>query len=415
MLPCRVWNCNTNRQAGAVGGFGVFWPREGRASEANNGYNRRGPRCCGSGIRAVFILERRGNRIMSNVEASGSLTARDHEILRNVVRSFIDTGSPVSSRSVAKGREMGLSAATIRNCMADLEEAGLLSQPHTSAGRVPTEAGYHTYIEALMPNEGIAEDDKRHIDERLGPEADPDELVSRAGQLLSELTDQIGIVLTPGIGETTLRTVTLVPLSGSRILCVVVSTGGFVDNKIVEFDVPMSRDDLIEASNYLTDHFAGMTVRQARDRLLLLMAEEKAQVDRLLARTLALASQALSPHDPDLLVEGTSAVLTQPELDDVDRVRRLVEKFNDRAQMVQVLNGLISGQGVRVVIGEESELTSDLDFSLVATTYAVERQSPGTIGIFGPSRMEYDRVIPLVDYLGDRLSQALQSTASGPR
>jgi heat-inducible transcriptional repressor len=144
------------------------------------------------------------------------------------------------------------------------------------------------------------------------------------------------------------------------------------------------------------------------------MAEEQAQVDRLLSRTLALARQALGEsHGPEVLLEGTSAVLTRPELDDLSRVRRLVEKFNDRAQLVQVLNQLISGQGVRVVIGEESELTSDVDFSLVAKTYGTEDQALGTVGVFGPSRMQYQRVIPLVDYLGDKLSRALQATAGG--
>jgi len=345
-----------------------------------------------------------------------ALTARDREILRDVVRSFIATGTPVSSRAVAKGRRLGLSAATIRNSMADLEDAGYLSQPHTSAGRVPTEAGYHTYIEALMPSSGIGDEDRRLIDENLEPEGDSEALVSRAGQLLSELTHQIGIVLTPAVGDTILRTLTLVPLSGSRVLCVLVSNSGFVDHKIIEFEAAISREDLAHASNYLTDHFAGMTLRQARDHLLILMAEERSQVDQLLARTLALANEALGEaHGAEVLVEGTSAVLIQPELDDVERVRRLVEKFNDRARLVQVLNQLIRGQGVRVVIGGESELTSDVDFSLVATTYGADDQSLGTVGIFGPSRMEYQRVIPLVDYLGDKLSHALQATAGGLR
>lgn len=345
------------------------------------------------------------------------LTPRDREILGDVVRSFILTGTPVSSRAVAKQNQHGLSAATIRNSMADLEDAGFLSQPHTSAGRVPTEVGYHSYIDDLLPSSQVDPRDKWQIDEQLPSSGDGEELVNRAGKLLSELTQQIGIVLMPAIGETVLRTLSLVPLSGSRVLCVVVSTSGFIDHKILEFDSPMSRDALTHASNYLTDHFAGMTVRQARDHLLVLMARERAQVDQLLARTLALAEEALgSAHGPEVVVEGTSAVLTQPELADVERVRRLVEKFNDRAQLVQVLNRLIStGRGVRVVIGEESEFTSDVDFSLVATTYGDTDQSLGRIGVFGPSRMEYQRVIPLVDYLGEKLSEALQPPADALR
>lgn len=342
------------------------------------------------------------------------LNERDRRILRDVVHSFIESGTPVSSRTVAKGPRLDLSAATIRNSMADLEDAGYLLQPHTSAGRVPTETGYRTYIESLMPAHGIDREDKRRVDEELPAEADGEELMSRAGQVLSDLTHQIGIVLTPAVGDTVLRTMTLVPLSGSRVLCVVVSAADFVDHKIIELEAPIAREALVEASNYLTDHFAGMTLRQARDELLVMMAKERAQVDKWLAATLAVAQQALgAAHGADVLVEGTSAVLTQPELSDVHRVRRLVDKFNDRAQLVTVLNQLIQGEGVRVVIGEESELTSDVDFSLVATTYAAGEQALGTVGIFGPSRMEYERVIPLVDYLGEKLSKAFQATESG--
>ena len=346
-----------------------------------------------------------------------ALTPRDLEILRDVVRSFILTGVPVSSRAVSKHSGMGLSAATIRNTMADLEEAGYLSQPHTSAGRVPTEFGYHSYIESLTPAPRISPEDKLRIDEHFPFGGESEELVGRASQLLAELTQQIGMIMVPAIGDTILKTLTLVPLSGARVLCVIVSSSGFVDSKMIELDSPASPEDLVAASNYVTTHFAGMTLRQARDHLLALMAEERAQVDRWLATTLAVAQRALDDvHGADVLVEGTSGVLTQPELADVRRVRRLVEKFNNRAQLVQVLNRLISGgRGVRVVIGEESELTSDVDFSLVATTYGTEEQELGKVGVFGPSRMNYRRVIPLVEYLGERLSQALQSTASGLR
>ena len=211
---------------------------------------------------------------MSKPSTHQSLTSRDLEILRDVVRSFILTGAPVSSRTVSKHPGLALSAATIRNTMADLEEAGYLSQPHTSAGRVPTEVGYHTYIESL-PAPQISRDDKRRIDEQFPSGADSEELIGRAGQLLSSLTQQIGIVLMPAVGETILRTLTLVPLSGTKVLCVIVSSAGFVDHKMIELDEPIGREVLVEASNYMTDQFAGKTLRQARDELLALMAERE--------------------------------------------------------------------------------------------------------------------------------------------
>jgi heat-inducible transcriptional repressor len=344
-------------------------------------------------------------------EHSANLTARDREILRDVVATFLGTGVPVSSRRVAKLRRHGLSAATIRNVMADLEELGLLLQPHTSAGRVPTESGYHLYIDSLMPSRSLPADLRRQIDDSLTADGSGEELASVASHLLSELSQQIGIVVVPALGETVLRSLSFVPLSGSRTLCVLVSANGFVDSKVIETSRQLPREELIRISNYLTDNFGGQTLRQIRDRLLGLMAEERAQVDRLLANAIDLARQAvLAGEDPELLVEGTSSVLMRPELADVELVRKLLDTFADRARLVQLLNRLIEGQGVRVVIGQESDLTSDLDFSLVATSYGLGDQSQGTLGIFGPSRMDYPAVIPLVNYLGDRLSQALEQT-----
>lgn len=338
------------------------------------------------------------------------LTARDREILRDVVATFLGTGEPVSSRRVAKLRRHGLSAATIRNVMADLEDLGLLVQPHTSAGRVPTETGYHVYIDSLMPSRDLPAELRRQIDDSLSPEGSGEELTSVASHLLSELSQQIGIVVVPALGETVLRSISFVPLSGNRALCVLVSASGFVDSKVIETERSVSRDELIRISNYLTDNFGGQTLRQIRDRLLRLMSEDRARMDQLLASAIQLARRALTAGNPDLLVEGTTSILARPELADVDRVRRLLDTFADKARLVQLLNRLIEGGGVRVVIGQESDLTSDLDFSLVATSYGFGDQKLGTMGIFGPSRMDYAAVIPLVNYLGDRLSQALERT-----
>ena len=326
------------------------------------------------------------------------LNARDREILKEIVWTFISSGEPVSSRSVAKASRYALSAATIRNVMADLADLGYLSQPHTSAGRVPTRDGYHFYIDALMQNRGVPAKARRTIDETVVGPGGVDEMMASASQLLSELTQQIGIVMTPTVGRSTLRAIDFVNLSGSKILCVLVSAGGFVDNKVIETPEPISRRDLVRISNYLTDHFAGKSLRRIRDELIDLMAEERTKVDRLLARTIELAQKAFAdPGTPAVLVEGTTTVLNQPELSDLDQIRRLLATFADKATLVQVLNRLIEGPGVRVVIGQDSDLTSELNFSLVATSYDFGNRHVGKLGIFGPSRMDYQRVIPIVE------------------
>lgn len=337
------------------------------------------------------------------------LSERDRAVLRDVIYTFLMTGEPVSSRRVAKQDPNGLSAATIRNTMADLTELGYLLQPHTSAGRVPTALGYHLFIDALMTTESLPEHMRRYIDENLrATPADGGHLSTATSQLLSELSQQVGVVLTPDVGRSVLRRVEFVPLAESKILCVTVSSHGFVDSKVIDAGEIIPRQELVQISNYLTDNFAGLTLAEIRDRMLILMDDARSQVDRLLARAVELGRQGLElVPSPNVVVGGTEALLRQPELGDLSRVRRLFETFADKARLVDLLNRCLDGPGVRVFIGDDSELTSELDFSLIVTSYGDGEQAVGCLGILGPSRMEYPRVIPLVDYLGERLSAAL--------
>lgn len=340
------------------------------------------------------------------------LTDRDREILKDVIGTYLATAEPVSSRTVAKHSQHDLSAASIRNIMADLDELGYLAQPHTSAGRVPTPLGYHLFIDSLMQVEDVSEEERRLIESELETASHGDELTTVASTLLSRLTRQVGIVVTPAIGTTVLKHVEFAPLSGRRVLCVTVSSAGFIDNKVVNVDEDMSREELLRVSNYINENFAGYTLREIRDRLLFLMEDTRAQMDQLLRRAIKLADGGIGlGHQPAVVVDGTESLLTQPELSDMRQVQRLLETFRDKALLVGVLNECLEGEGVRVWIGNESEVTSDLDFSLIVRKYDVGDRPVGSVAIFGPSRMEYSRVIPLVDYVGRRLSEALSQTA----
>lgn len=348
---------------------------------------------------------------MESHDETAHLTPRERAILKDVIVTYILSAEPVSSRAVAKHGQHGLSAATIRNTMADLEELGLLSQPHASAGRVPTKKAYHLYIESMIDASKVPSEARRYIDHSLGSgDGDRDSLMASASHLLSELSHQVGVVLTPALAQTRLKTIEFVALSERKILCVVVSTSGFVDSKVVQSEEPVRRRDLVRISNYVTENFAGLTLREIRDRLIALLAEARAKVDRILALTVELSQKGLDfTAGQDVLLDGTTEILSQPELADVGRMRCLFETFADKAQLVYLLTECMKGQGVRVLIGDESELTSELDFSLVTTTYGVDGPL-GTLGVLGPSRMEYQRTIPLVHYLGERLSQALASS-----
>jgi heat-inducible transcriptional repressor len=350
---------------------------------------------------------------MAEARDPAKLTPRDREILKDIIVSYILSAEPVSSRSVSKQGRLGLSAATIRNVMADLEEWGFLMQPHTSAGRVPTAAAYHLFIESMMQVRKVPARDRRYIEDNLRS-GDADQILGAASHLLSELSKQVGVVVTPAVGETVLKAVDFVPVAGRKVLCVVVSAAGFVDNKVIETEEEIPREELVRISNYLTENFCGLTLREIRDRLLKLMAEERAQVNKMLARAIELAREGLNiDGGPEVLVDGTTVLLTQPELGDIGRVRRMFEAFADKARLVKLLNRCIQGSGVRVLIGDDSDLTSELGFSLVAAPYGVGDQTLGTLGILGPSRMEYERVIPLVHFLGETLSRALADSFSG--
>ena len=334
------------------------------------------------------------------------LDDRAKSILHDVVYSYIVKAQPVSSRAVAK--QFDISAATIRNVLADLDDWGFLHQPHTSAGRVPTAEGYHAFIDLLKKDTALPRDQQVYIEKNLEEAGDSSDLAQVASHLLSQLSHQAGVVLVPAPGDVILRSVDFVPLPGSKVLCVVVSSAGFVDNRVIDVDEILPREEYVRISNYLTDNFAGLTLFEARDRLLRLMADERAQVDELMRRSIKLARQGfdVSP-EPAVLVDGTEALLEQPEMANVDRIRRLFEAFAEKAQLVSMLTKCVEGEGVRVLIGTDAALTSELDFSLVATHYGVAGNILGSLGVFGPSRMEYPTLIPLVHFLGEAVSSAL--------
>ncbi len=350
---------------------------------------------------------------MTTVRQRVELSARDREILRDVVHTYLLSGEPVSSRAVARHERHGLSAASIRNVMADLEDLGLLEQPHTSAGRVPSRVGLHYYIASLMEAQQPGPAERQAIEGELsGAASGTPGLIETASQLLSRLSGQIGIVVTPVFGETVLEAVDFVPLSGRRVLCVVVSRSGFVENKLIETDEELAREELVRISNYLTGTFRGQTLRSVRERLLRGMGEERDEMDRLLGRAIALARRGLEAGGgQELRIEGTSSLLAGSQAD-VERVRRLLEAFAERQRLVGLLNQCLDGNGVRVVIGEDDELTSDLGLTLVARPYGAGERARGTLGILGPARMPYERIIPLVDFLGESLGRALEESAA---
>ncbi len=342
------------------------------------------------------------------------LDERGRGILQALIREFVRTGKPVGSRRLSKLSREGLSAATIRNTVADLEEMGYVEQPHTSAGRVPTAKGYRFYVSALSPGRPLSDRDVDRIRKVLMREADPDELMNKTSQLLSSLSDNVGFVLRPPISMAVMKHIEFVKIAPRRILVILVSQTGLVQHRLIRVEEEFTQTDLDQAGSYLVTNFAGRTLAQVRDDLIRLMSEEKALYDRLLKKVLVLGTASLMPGEQDPTEEsevylgGAARMVEKSEVADVKRMVALFRTFERKSQLVKILTECVRHEqaGPTVTIGLEDHIPGMGDLSLISSPYASEH-GEGTLGILGPSRMEYQRVISLVDYVAKLFGELL--------
>ena len=340
----------------------------------------------------------------------GSLDSRTREILRHVISSYILTGDPVGSRTIAKLSHEGLSSASVRNVMSDLEEMGFLAQPHTSAGRVPTDQGYRYYVDSLLPEEKLKPRDRAEIDRdlaRVGGEFS--EAMEAIPRLLSRLTRQVGYLVSPPSADVVLKHIEFVRLHERRILVVFVDRSEVVSHRILDTAEDYAQTDLDRAGRYLVGEFAGLTLQDIRTRLVSLMAEEKATFDRLLKNVVTLGTRYLDAESGErrMVLEGTTNLLQHPELSDVDTMQRLFRAFEEKHNLVKLLDRCLDPSGPRVLIGSENSDPALGCMSVVASPYTVMDGATGWIGILGPTRMEYSRSLALVEYISRLFSTLL--------
>lgn len=342
------------------------------------------------------------------------LDSRCRDVLREVVAHYVSTGEPVSSRTLAKSGKFGLSSASLRNAMADLEDLGFLYQPHTSAGRVPTDRGYRFFITHLMRSRRLTAHERDVIDERFSHAGDLEEVVNVASSLLSRMSDQVGIVFMPTLQHLVMRSINFIRVSDTRVMVVVVTTNGMVVNRITETSLNLTRDELETIGKYLTAEYEGRSLVGIRDHLARLLDEERASYDALLRRTFQLGVDAIEdvlPHERELVVEGAVSILNKPEFSDAGSVRRTMAALEEREKLIELLNSCLDADGVQILIGSESRFTESYNLSLVAARYGPSGASAGTVGVIGPTRMEYSRMATLVDYLGRALSRKIEESA----
>ena len=339
------------------------------------------------------------------------LPERDRRILGVLVQAYIDQGEPVSSLWLAS-RGFGVSSATLRNVMARLEEMGFVRQPHTSAGRVPTDLGYRAYVDQLLAVRRSSRPAPQ-VEERLRRAGTVSELLSHVSQEVSRASHQVGFAIAPAGDSTTLEHLDFVPLDAGKVLVVVVAAGGQVSQRVIE---PIERFDAVElqqAANYLNTEFRGKPILEVRKAIVERLREERTLYDELMARALRLASSTFTdmPPSPVVFIQGTSMLLEDVRIEDpevaIETLRTLLRMMEEKTRLVQLLDEYLSGDGLTVVIGSEHP-TSDLRrFSVIAATYS-DGRSTGAIGVIGPTRMKYSRAIHAVEML----SQAINRMAS---
>jgi len=337
------------------------------------------------------------------------LDARARQLLRSLIARYIADGQPVGSRTLAKASGLDVSPATIRNIMSDLEEFGLVSAPHTSAGRVPTSQGYRVFVDSLLEVRPLDEPALDRMRSELPTDATTPDLLSSATSLLSEMTHFVGVVSVPNREEFPFRHIDFVPLDGNRVLVILVFTDSQVQNRVIATQHPYSPSELEQIANYLNANFAGMRIDEIRARLLREMQDEGTRLNRMLSAAVEVAQQAFQGSaGNDMLVVGQTNLMGKQEVSDVDRLRDLFEAFQRKRDLLQLLERCASAEGVRLFIGEESGFAALDTYSLVTAPYGVGGRVLGVLGVIGPTRMAYERVIPVVQATAGIISGALK-------
>ena len=339
------------------------------------------------------------------------LNQRSREIFRMIVDAYVTSGEPVGSRTISRRLGMTLSPATIRNVMADLEEQGLLYAPHTSAGRIPTEAGLRLFVNGLLEIGAVTEEEREAIEAKCNSSGRtlPD-MLTEATSMLSGLSHCAGLVMAPK-SDRPLRHIEFVPLAPGRALVVLVNEDGLVENRVVEVPLGLPSSTLQMASNFLSAKLVGRTLDEARQQVLYEIQEQKTELDEVSRRVVAagLATWGGSPQDGQFIVRGQAKLLEDvTALSDLERVRALFEALETKETMLRMLDATGRGDGVQIFIGAENVLFNHSGCSMIISPFQNSREQViGAIGVIGPTRINYARIIPLVDYTAKVVSRLI--------
>ncbi len=344
------------------------------------------------------------------------LSDRAQQLLKVLVEQYIRDGQPVGSRTLSRDSGLNLSSATIRNVMADLETFGFVTSPHTSAGRIPTGKGYRLFVDTLLKVKPLQDTEVMAIQQGLGKHSDdPKSMVAAASQMLSSVTRLAGIVTVPRPSHASLSQIEFLPLSDNRVLAIIVVNTREVQNRILQMDRRYTADELRRASNYLNQEFAGKELVAVREHLLSQLQRTRENLNQLMLDAIRLAQQAVGPATgsdrPEYVMAGETNLMEFSELSNVEKLRRLFEAFTQQGDILHLLDQSLGAEGVQIFIGQESGYTILDDCSVVTAPYTLGQEVVGVLGVIGPTRMAYERIIPIVDITAKLLGSALNSKA----
>jgi heat-inducible transcriptional repressor len=346
--------------------------------------------------------------------ADDGLNERAQRLLKALIENYIRDGQPVGSRTLSRDSGLSLSSATIRNVMADLEDLGFVTSPHTSAGRIPTDKGYRFFVDTLLKLKPLHHEEIEDIERRLTSDTNTGRsLVQTVSQMLSSVTRMAGLVTLPNPNYIALSQIEFITLSENRALAIMVMSNREVQNRVVQLDRHYSSEELRRAANYLNEAFAGRSLPDVRAQLLTQLQETRQHMDQLMQDAIQVAQKVFSTKPEEDRVEyviaGETNLMGFAELSNVDRLRRLFEAFNEKHDILKLLDSCLRADGIQIFIGQESGYRILDDISVVTAPYMLDNQVLGVLGIIGPTRMAYERVIPIVDITAKLLGSALNA------
>ncbi|MGJ0485290.1 MAG: heat-inducible transcriptional repressor HrcA [Methylomicrobium sp.] len=344
------------------------------------------------------------------------LNERSLQLLKALIERYISDGQPVGSRVLAKDSDLKLSPATIRNVMADLEDMGLIHSPHTSAGRVPTVTGYRLFVDSLLTVKPLELQEMSRLQGGLATIEDTNQALGVASRLLSDLSQMAGVVTLPKRETLFLRHVEFLPLSNSRVLVIFVTNEQEVHNKIIHTSRLFSPAELQQAANYLNSVYSGRSLATVREAVLKELQDDREQMNQLMLDAIRMAQLAFESDDQkeDFVLSGETNLMGFSELSDRDRLRSLFEAFSQKQGVIHLLDQCMKADGVQIFIGEESGYEAFDHCSLVTSSYSVSDKVVGVLGVIGPTRMAYEKIIPYVDITAKLLGAALNPKSASP-